>query len=766
MPLFDIPTTRSSRSSDIALVAKMKQKKAVPTTVKGGGDIASQIAVIKAKVEQYLGKFRDQYLCIQDEDTLRNYVDRAIENGIVSIDTETTGLDPILDELVGIVIYTPDMKPAYIPINHKSYITGQRVKNQLSADVVGREFQRIVDAGIEDIMFNGTFDIRVCRHGINIGLKCTWDCYLGARCLNENEHRNTLKELHAKYVLRGEEEEFTFKELFKKFNFAYIPIETAFLYAAHDGIDTYELYLYQKPFLTPDDPECIKRGLQDIAWVFHNIEMPIVEIVADMEDVGIAFDTEYAQELSVKYHKLLDEKEQAFQTAYHMYDDEIAEYNGNVRFDDPINIQSVPQLQALLYDIIKLDAPIDKKTKKPSRSTGEEVLQKMKDNAVVQAILDYREFSTIVGTFIDKLPECVNPKDGRIHCKFNQYGADTGRFSSQDPNMQNIPSHNKDIRKMFTASPGYVLMSSDFSQQEIKGMAQMCGDEGMIEAFKQGKDFYAQIASVAFGYPYEECLEFRPDGTKSPDGKERRSQAKSILLGINYGRGAASIAEQLHCKREKAEKIKTDVFRGFPAIEKFEKDSFKMAIEKGYVTTLWGRKRRLPDMQLPDFEFVWKAGSSPTDDLLDFDSDSDEPEEVPDHIIKKYLKKLNGTWGERRQSIYEEANAEGIWIIDNTKKKADAQRQCVNARIQGTAADQSKLAMIALHNNARLKELGFRMLVPVHDEIIAECPKENAKEVAELFAYVMSHSGGEKFTIPITCDVEVSERWYGESIEL
>ena len=306
-------------------------------------------------------------------------------------------------------------------------------------------------------------------------------------------------------------------------------------------------------------------------------------------------------------------------------------------------------------------------------------------------------------------------------------------------------------------------MSADFSQQEVKGMAQMCGDETMAEAFRQGKDFYAQIASVAFNYPYEDCLEFRPDGTTNPEGKERRSQAKSILLGINYGRGAASIAEQLGCTKEKAEQIKEDVFLGFPAIAKFEQDSFEMAETLGYVTTLWGRKRRLPDMMLPDYEFQW-ADKSASDDPLDFDSEL--PEEVPDEIINKYLRKLSKCWGAQKRKLFEEANAEGVWIIDNTKKKADASRQCVNARIQGTAADQAKLAMIALHDDERLKELGFRILIPVHDEVIAECPRENAKEVAERFAYIMSHSSGEKFTIPISCDVAISEQWYGEEIKL
>lgn len=762
MPLFEIQ--KNTKSLDRKILQKSKTRSIpITTTNKSSGNVVNKIKIIVAKVETALGKYVDETIIIQDEQSLSDYIDACLTEGICAIDTETTGLDPLTDELVGVSIYTPGQKTAYIPINHVSYITGQKVKNQLSLEIVGKylaKLQDCLDRPFVDIdMFNAPFDIRHINHHTGTRLKCTWDAYLASRCLNENEPNKGLKKLHQKYILKGQEDAFKFDELFKGIDFRFIPIKTAGLYAAHDSKITWEYADYQRDIFRT------RENLKDVYWVFKNIEMPVVDVVVDMEDTGVEFDMEYNAELKEKYHKILDDKLADFQKAYHMYDEEIERYQGKVRFDDPINIASVPQLQTLLYDIIGLKGPRDKKTGEPSRSTSEESLKANKDNAVVNAILEYRKFATIVSTFIDKLPECVNPKDGRIHCKFNQYGADTGRFSSSDPNLQNIPSKNHDIRKMFVATDGYVMMSADFSQQEVKGMAQMCGDEGMIEAFKQGKDFYAQIASVAFNYPYEDCLEFRPDGTTNPEGKERRSQAKSILLGINYGRGAVSIAEQLGCTKQKAEQIKEDVFTGFPAIEKFEQDSFRMAEELGYVTTLWGRKRRLPDMTLPDYEFRWDEQKLPfNDDPLDFEDDM--PEEVPDELVEKYMKKLRDCWGSQKRKIFEEANREGIWIIDNTKKKADAGRQCVNARIQGSAADQSKLAMIALHNDARLKELGFRILIPVHDEVIAECPKENAKEVAERFAYIMSHSSGDKFTIPISCDVAVSERWYGEEIRL
>jgi DNA polymerase I-like protein with 3'-5' exonuclease and polymerase domains len=755
MPLFDISET-SSKAKDVELLKKSKTRaKAITTTKSSSGNLVNKIKSIVAMVETHLGKYRDETLLIQDEETLHSYIDKCIENGIYAIDTETTGLDPLLDMLVGVGIYTPGEKTTYIPINHLSYITGQKVKNQLPAEIVGKELARL--DGIDSDMFNATFDIRVLKHGTGTRLKCTWDSYLASRCLNENEPNKGLKKLHLKYVLRGEEDAFKFDELFKGINFAYIPINTAALYAAHDPKITYEYADYQREVFRT------RENLKDVYWVFKNIEMPCVDAVVDLEDTGVAFDIEYNEELKRKYHAILDEKEANFHKLCEMYKDEIDNYSGTVKLDTPINIQSVPQLQALLYDIAKIEPVIDKKTKKPTRSTSEETLQKLK-NPLADAILEYRSFSTLVSTFIDKLPECINPNDGRIHCKFNQYGADTGRFSSQDPNLQNIPSHNKDIRKMFKATDGYIMMSADYSQQEIKGMAQMCGDEGMIEAFRQGKDFYAEIASVAFGYPYEECREFRPDGTTNPDGKARRAQAKSILLGINYGRGAASIAEQIGCTKAEAEKIKDDVFTGFPAIAEFERQSIEMAETVGYVTTLWGRKRRLPSMMLPDYEFQWEESKLPfNDDPLDFDDEEEAPE-IPDSVINKYLRKLSKCWGSQKRKVFEEARADGIMIIDHTKDKDYT--KIVNARVQGTAADMSKLAMIALNKNERLKELGFRMLIPIHDEILAECPEENAAEVIPLFAKIMSEAPGERFVVPISCDVEVTHRWYGKKYHL
>lgn len=307
------------------------------------------------------------------------------------------------------------------------------------------------------------------------------------------------------------------------------------------------------------------------------------------------------------------------------------------------------------------------------------------------------------------------------------------------------------------------------SQQEPKCLAALCrkhGDSQMYNTFMQGKDLYSEIASKAFNKPYEDCKEFNADGSTNKAGKERRTQAKSILLGVLYGRGVPSIAEQLNTSTDKAQNIKDSVFRGFPAIKQFEQDSLDMAYELGYVTTVCGRKRRLPDLQLDEYEFKWKDGAKLSDDLLDFDTEATVSDEVDEQIVNKYLRKLRNVKPWNKRPIFEEANKEGVWIIDNTVKIADAQRQCVNARIQGSAADLTKLAMIDLNKNERLKELGFRLLIPVHDEVIVECPEENARECAKLLAETMSKAAEKILEMPIKCDVSVTKEWYGDELKV
>ena len=428
MPLFTIPN-RLDKQADSAIVKKTKSTK--KQAVSRSNSLLDKIERIRSTVNNLLGKYANDYLLIQDIQTLENYINASIENKVISIDTETSGLDPMLDKLVGICIYTPNQPAAYIPLNHTSYITNNKVDSQLDFDMVRKQFECLLTHKPDIIMFNAKFDIRFMRN--QLGLKdiyCTWDCYLASRLLNENEPKKGLKALHQKYILKDAEDEFSFDALFNGVEFSKVPITTAYLYAAHDAIITYELYEFQKQYL---DLNSEREDMRGVAWVFFNIEMPCVSVVCDMEDNGIELDMDYAHKLSVEYNKRLVESEKAVRAEIDKYADKVEQYkarNANHKLDEPINFNSTTQLAILLYDILKIEPP----DPKSPRGTGVEILTKI-DNPICKAVLDYRANAKLISTYIDKLPKCVNPNDGRIHCSFNQYGADTGRFSSSDPNV-------------------------------------------------------------------------------------------------------------------------------------------------------------------------------------------------------------------------------------------------------------------------------------------------------------------------------------------
>jgi DNA polymerase I-like protein with 3'-5' exonuclease and polymerase domains len=277
--------------------------------------------------------------------------------------------------------------------------------------------------------------------------------------------------------------------------------------------------------------------------------------------------------------------------------------------------------------------------------------------------------------------------------------------------MQNIPSHNKDIRKMFVADNDYCLISTDYSQQEMRILAHATQDEKMIQSYKDGKDLYATIASIAFNKPYLECLERFPKGTPIKqiddnwyyadendydkladgdkdtykDGKERRAKAKAITLGVCYGKGIQAIADDLKIPKEHAQEVYDNVMIAFPKLKQYMEDSQNMARELGYVTTLWGRKRRLPDMQLEPYEFDFSNFVVDDFDPLAFDNSTTigAREEAENKAIDYYTQQLNKAYGrQKKEEVKVKAKEEGIIIKDNGAFIAQATRQCVNSRIQ------------------------------------------------------------------------------------
>lgn len=299
----------------------------------------------------------------------------------------------------------------------------------------------------------------------------------------------------------------------------------------------------------------------------------------------------------------------------------------------------------------------------------------------------------------------------------------------------------------------------------------LSSDPNMIKAFQDGKDIYATIASLSFNVPYEKCLEFHPETHEyQPDGKARRGEAKTIVLGITYGRSVNTIGDQLFGKDEemsdnekttRAQAIYDAVLNAFPNLRSFMFQSQSNATKYGYVETILGRRRHIPDMQLPPFEFKpMKGYVNPDVDPLD-PTTLQYKEAIPERIVKSLQKeyasyKYNGQIWKRNKQLAEEH----IKVIDNRKKITDASRECVNSQVQGSAAELTKMAMLRLTSDPRWLKLGGRLLVPIHDELQCEVPVKYYEEGAKILAENMEQAGN-FLPFSISCDVETCRRWYG-----
>ena len=778
--------TTASKANDkkaLEILSKKKNEKTpvatvVPKTIKQKVEYAKDLSL------QVFGNKLDKIELVTDPNRIEEYLHNTLKNGILAVDTETNGLDRIDGKIAGICLYTPGEKGIYIPIGHVSYMTNQPLKDNVARETMENFFKVCNEHNIKYILHNAKFDMHILYWMIGVKIVPYWDTLIAGQLLNENEPHG-LKVLYQKYCVRADEEQQVakFNTLFNGIEFNSIPPSVGYMYAAFDPIMTYELYKFQEQYLDKEVGQyCYRKGLERVADVFREIEMPLIEVVFDMEVQGVDIDTELAKELKDKYTYYMNLAVDNFKAQ--IIELEVAGAFDELRVKHPdkfnkiselgdikINIASNAQLVILFYDVLKLDPP------KGQRSVGEEQLKQL-HHPLVDCILEYRGMSKLLSTYIEAIPNHIAKKDGKLHANFNQYGAKTGRFSSSDPNLQNIPSKTKklsdgtvidaghDIRQMFIAGEGNVIIGGDFSQQEPRCLAHMSQDENMINAYLHGKDLYATIASKLYNKPYEECKEFRPDGTVNPEGKQRRSSVKPILLGIMYGRGVNSIAEQMNITKEEAQQVINDFYKQFPKVKEFVEFAQENARTYGFVETAWGRKRRLPNMQLDPIEItIENPNLISTFNPLDFSST--ENTEVSDEVYYKYLRLMNRAYGrEAKEKVKQQAKAEGYKLVDNGGYIADAQRQCVNSIIQGSAADMTKIAMIQIHRNKRLRELGYKLIIPVHDEVLGVCPRENAKEVRDILEYIMVHVVDGKFEIPMKTDIECTYRWYGEGIEI
>lgn len=476
---FTVSTPPKQQKKIIDKVAK--PKKVSTTTEKkvstGRSKVttAEKLQLITAEVYRILGSYKEQTVVIRTREDLHKYIDAAIQNGEIAIDTETNNsLIPLTCKLMGPCIYTPGQKNAYIPINHVDLETRELLPDQLTEEDIKEEFLRLSDVQI--IMHNGKFDFEAIKCTCNIELEIYWDTMIASRILDENERAN----LKQQYISKIDPsiEKYSIEQLFEGVEYAVVDPEVFALYAATDAFMTYKLYQWQKEqFAIP--------GNEKMYNLFKNIEMPIVRVCADMELAGIEIDKKYGERLSKKYHKKLDAVDNKIDKELQQYESKIAEWrktpeanykekkvnkkgeetwakSKSEQLQSPPSMTSPTQLAIFFYDVLKVGV-IDKKS---PRGTGEEILSKI-DLPICKLILEKRGLEKIIGTYVDKLPECVLPETGRLHAHFNQIGADTGRFSSSDPNLQNIPSHLKEIRMLFRASAGNVLVGSDFSLQKV-----------------------------------------------------------------------------------------------------------------------------------------------------------------------------------------------------------------------------------------------------------------------------------------------------------
>lgn len=684
------------------------------TVKRNKNKLENALAVIQELVKSGRLHAEGEVETIRTPERLKEYMDHCKQSGEYVLDVETTGLDIYNDILVGICLYTPGETSAYVPFNHTD-LQNLRVADQMSEEQV-RDIMLpcLQDQELRCINHNIKFDNKkLAWDWKQIIVNIYWDTLIAGYVLNENEPHG-LKPLYNKYILHGKGSSEDYGDLFEGIPFNYVPIEVATVYGANDGFKTYALYKFQAQYLREDHP---REDFRKMYYVFREVEMPLIPLCTDMEMRGVEIREDFAKELSEDFNKEMVEVEAKCDAYVEQFKQYILDHNNLMRLTKgtcKINYSSPQQVAALFYDIFKLRSV----SRKEPRGTGDKIIQKFlstakkkdtkKSREFAEFLENYQRFKEIkklLGTYVDKIPQVKEPKINAVYTTYNQYGAKTGRFSSSDTvskiNLQNIPSKEKRIRKIFKARDGYKLVGGDFSQIEPRVLAFLSGDESMINAYKEGKDLYAIMGSQVYQLPYEDCREFYPDGTVNAEGKHRRTTMKSVLLGIMYERGATAIGEQFNKSAEWAQQLIDNFYKSFPKINQYRLKIENMAETYGYVTTITGRKRRLPDMQLED-----------KDDYR-----------------------------------YQEAH-----------------RQSLNSVIQGSSADIMKLSMIAIYNDPRYKALDCHMIITVHDELIMEVPEDHIKEGAELLVGTMKRVGHSLIDLPMSVDAEVNDYWYGENL--
>lgn len=452
---------QSTRERDKELVKKLNDMGARHTQILRSA-YAGQMAKIDRAIQvaRTLLKPDETLICCQDALFLERYVDRCVKNDLVFLDTESNGLNPITDSIVGVSLYTPNDKDIalYVPLYHKDY-TDVILSGQLQKDVVAEQIMRLVTHKVG--FHNAKYDIRVLHNQLGVPyFEPYWCTLLASFFLNESENHQ-LKTLWNKYCNKGDKDAKTFSELFSGIPFSYVPLDLATIYAGGDPKKTAQLHDFQFPYLDLDNEKCQRLQFVDTANLMRQVEFPLSAVVAQMEDTGVCIDAELAEPLRAQYQAHIDEIKHRLHKMAEGINLLDLPPNKREKLEYPINFSSPEQLKILLYDAMTLRGPgnVDK-------AALEEIIERYPQHKdFLGLILEHRTAEKLMSTYIEKMPNEVLSCTGRLHGGFNQYGAATGRFSSSGPNLQNIPNKRKDkkIRKMFKAAPGYLFVSGDFS---------------------------------------------------------------------------------------------------------------------------------------------------------------------------------------------------------------------------------------------------------------------------------------------------------------
>ena len=608
----------------------------------GTGEMVSESSLKTLSTTEHL------YQTIQTPQEEEMLLEWLLQQKSVCFDTETTGLDELTAELVGIAFSWKKGTGYYLPFPE------DRTACETKLAYFAPFFQ---SSEIEKVGHNLKYDIKVLQqYGMNVQAPL-FDTMIAHYLINPDMRHNM--DVLAENYLGYQPQPIT--ELIGKKgpnqgSMRNVPLDKQTEYAVEDADVTYQL---KNHFVT-------EMASKEVIDLFNKIELPLVNVLADMESAGIHIDVDYLNELAVQFQK---------ETA--TLEERIYEQAGE-RF----NLASPKQLGPILFDKLKLvDKP--KKTKTGQYSTAEDVLSYLaKDHAIVADILEWRSVKKLSNTYIEALPQQVNPKTDRVHTIFNQAVAATGRLSSNHPNLQNIPIRTERgqlVRKAFIPrDEEHVLLAADYSQIELRVIASLSDDKEMQEAFQKGEDIHASTAAKVFNVALEEV------------SREQRSQAKTVNFGIVYGVSAFGLSNQTNLNRKESKALIDAYYETYPQLKSYIRKQVDFARENGYVETILGRRR--------------------------------------------YLRDINS---------------------QNSIVRSAAERNAVNAPIQGSAADIIKIAMLRIHE--KLKEFDSQMLLQVHDELVFDAKKSELDALTNMIKTEMEQAY--KLQVPLVVDVGTGTNW-------